>query len=102
MRLGKRRARTNWLATGEQEIRSQGHLSAATRPQVLNLVLTGDAAVRSRALALLDEEKRVHAGYERLATPAEVTAQAELADLHRKLSAPGPELPPWPEINWRP
>jgi hypothetical protein len=92
----------NWLAAAEAEMASQGHLSAATRPQVLTLVLTGDAAARSRALALLDAEKKVHPGYERLATPGEIAGQAALSDLARKLAAPAPALPPWPDARaWR-
>ena len=103
MRLGRRRTRTSWLATAEQEIAVQGHLSAATRPQILTLMLTGDASVRARVLALLDEERRVHSGYERLATPEEIAGQVTLSELHKQLNLPGPALPPWPDARaWRP
>lgn len=95
MRLGKRHARVNWLATAEREIAINGHLSAVTRPQILTLVLTGDTTTRTRALALLDEEKRVHSGYERLATQDEIDGQAALSELTKKMNAPGPALPPW-------
>lgn len=98
----RRRARVNWLATAEKEIAERGHLSAVTRPQVLTLVLTGDGVQRSKALALLDAEKRVHPGYERLATQDEIDGQAALSDLTKKLNTPGPALPPWPDTRaWR-
>jgi len=101
--LRRRRTKVNWLATAEQEIAARGHLSAATRPQILTLILTGDMMQRSRALALLDEEKRVHSGYERLATPEEIAGQVTLSELHKQLNLPGPALPPWPDARaWRP
>ena len=102
MGLRKRRTRTDWLAAGEEQIRLRGHMSATVRPAILSLVLTGNGSQRARALDLLDAEKLVHPGYERLATRDEIDGQAVLSDLTRKLSTPGPALPPWPDAwKWR-
>lgn len=95
----RKRKKPDWLRIGEAEIMAAGHMSAGARQGVLNTVLTGDAVQRSQAITLLDAEKLVHAGYERLVTPEELATHTALLDVKNR---PAGAVPPWPQTPGRP